>query len=289
MELVLVGGRILFSSFSNVIQKQLAGFGLHPYLIVVGTYYGLALLALPWVFWLPAGDLAFTFWWNIALASLFDVGGWLLLVLSLSRTDLSIFGPLNAYKVVASMLLALVFLHEVPSLQGLAGVTIIVGGSFLLMPAAKAGTARWQLLWRDKGVQARFASILLFSIGTLFLKGALLASDALTTLIFWCLSGLPMLLLANAAFGQSTLKQGVQELQQHPGRVLVVGVTVFVMQYCTLVLLSQMLVAYALALFQMGMLLQVLLGYRIFREPHVIRRLLASLVMIAGSLLVLLT
>lgn len=65
------------------------------------------------------------------------------------------------------------------------------------------------------------------------------------------------------------------------------GASVFVMQYLTLVLMSHMLVAYALALFQLGMLLQVFLGHRIFNEPHLFRRLMASLVMVLGSLIVL--
>jgi uncharacterized membrane protein len=47
------------------------------------------------------------------------------------------------------------------------------------------------------------------------------------------------------------------------------------------------LIAYTLALFQLGMLVQVFLGYRIFNEPDLVRRLTASLVMMLGSLLVL--
>jgi drug/metabolite transporter (DMT)-like permease len=66
-----------------------------------------------------------------------------------------------------------------------------------------------------------------------------------------------------------------------------IGIMVLVMQYCTLLLLSKMLVAYALALFQLGMAIQVFVGHKVFNEKHIARKLLACLVMMSGSILVL--
>jgi drug/metabolite transporter (DMT)-like permease len=288
LEIFFVFGRLLLSSASNVFQKQLSHHGLHPFYIVASTYAVLAALSLLFFFNTAFAHLSPSFWINVLLAALFDVGGWMFMVMSLSKTDLSIFGPLNAYKVIVSMLFALVFLGEVPTLQGFIGIMIIIAGSFLLLPPS-TGTMQNRLaqLWLDRGVQARFLSILLFSIGTVFLKGSLEHSGPLETLIFWSLFGLPLILLANAFLTTERLADNIKNSQPHVLPIAATGLTVFVMQYLTLVLLSQMLIAYALALFQLGMLLQVFLGYRIFNEPHVIRRLMASLVMIAGSLLVL--
>ena len=109
MEIFFVFGRLLLSSASNVFQKQLAHHGLHPFYIVATTYAVLAVLSLPFLFSSAFSHLTPSFWINVLLASLFDVGGWMFLVMSLSRTDLSVFGPLNAYKVIISMLLALSF------------------------------------------------------------------------------------------------------------------------------------------------------------------------------------
>ncbi|MEC4749269.1 EamA family transporter [Methylomicrobium sp. Wu6] len=288
MEIVFVFGRLFLSSISNVIQKQLSHQGLHPFYIVATTYAVLAVLALPFFINGAFSELSTSFWINVFLASLLDVGGWMFMVMSLSKTDLSVFGPLNAYKVVISMLFALVFLDEMPTLQGFAGVIVIVAGSFFLLPPANgAAPNRFATLLQDRGVQARFLSILLFSIGTVFLKGSLEHSTPLETLIFWSWFGLPMVLLANALLKTESLTDNVKKSQPHLLLMTAVGLTVFVMQYLTLVLLSQMLIAYTLALFQLGMLLQVFLGHRIFNEPHLVRRLIGSLVMVLGSLLVL--
>jgi drug/metabolite transporter (DMT)-like permease len=287
VELVLVFGRMLFSSVSNVYQKKLSHQGLHPFYIVATTYLVLGLLAVPLLGWVNVASLGDRFWVNVFFASLLDVGGWMFLVMSLSKTDLSVFGPLNAYKVIISMLLAALFLGEIPSRQGLIGVLVIVAGSFFLMPAASVGSNRILRLLLDRGIQARFLSILLFSIGTVFLKTSVMLGGPLETLVFWSLLGLPLVLAGNALFLPGSLAQSFGCSRAHLPAMLVIGATVCVMQYLTLVLLSQMLVAYTLALFQLGMLLQVFLGYKIFKEDHLARRLLACGVMMTGSILVL--
>jgi drug/metabolite transporter (DMT)-like permease len=288
LEIVFVFGRLFLSSVSNVFQKQLSHHGLHPFYIVATTYAVLSALSLPLALNAALSQLSPPFWFNVFLASLFDVGGWMFMVMSLSKTDLSVFGPLNAYKVVISMLLAIVFLGEIPTAQGFTGIMIIVAGSFLLLPPPNgAPQNRFAQLLLNRGVQARFLSILLFSIGTLFLKGSLEHSGPLETLIFWSWFGLPLVLLANAFLEMEHLTDNVKRSQPHVLSMTTVGVTVFAMQYLTLVLMSQMLIAYTLALFQLGMVIQVFLGHRVFNEPHLIRRLIASLVMVAGSVMVL--
>ena len=45
-------------------------------------------------------------------------------------------------------------------------------------------------------------------------------------------------------------------------------------------------VEYALALFQTSSLISVLLGYKVFKESNIVERLVGSLVMIAGAVLI---
>lgn len=289
MELLFVFGRLVLSLASNVYQKKLSQAGLHPFYIVFAIYVVLALLSLPLIMVIHVTDLSRSFWLNISLASLFDVSGWMFLVLSLSKTDLSVFGPLNAYKVVFSLLLAVVFLHELPNAQGLIGVLIIILGSFLLTPSNQPTQPRRMVsLLKDKGVQARFLSIALFSVGTIFLKNAAILGGPLSTLIFWSLIGLPLAMLSNYLLLPHSMLSYLSTSKPYSITILIVGVMVFLMQYFTLVLLSKMLIAYALALFQLGMVIQVLIGYKVFNEKDIGKKLAASVVMMAGSVMVLL-
>jgi len=288
VELLVVFGRLLFSAFANVFQKQLTNHGLHPFFIVMSSYLVLSIICLPLLWTFNPFELSPTFWLNIFFAALLDMAGTLFLVMSLSKTDLSVFGPLNAYKVVVSMVLALLFLGEIPSLQGFLGVSIIVVGSFLLFPPSNnTGIDRIKLLLLDRGVQYRFLSILLFSIGTLPLKNAVVAGDAISTTVFWCLIGFPLAILAHTLFIKGSLQRDIKQSKHHVFDFLYLGILIFLMQYMTMIVFSQFYIAYSLALFQLGMVLQVFLGHHFFKEKHLKRRIAASLVMMLGSLLIL--
>ena len=288
MELIVVFGRLLFSAFANVFQKKLANQGLHPFFIVMASYLVLSALCIPLLWTFNPFGLNQSFWINIFFAALLDMAGTLFLVMSLSKTDLSVFGPLNAYKVVISMILAMIFIGEVPSTQGFIGIAIIVLGSyFLFPPSAKTSQNALLHLVLQRGVQYRFLSILLFSIGTLPLKNAVIAGDAIATTVFWCLIGFPLAVLAHTVFLKDNFSKDFAQSKNHVYQFFYLGVLIFLMQYMTMIVFSKLLIAYSLALFQLGMVLQVFLGYKVFNEKHIIRRLAASLIMIMGSLLVL--
>ena len=289
MEIIVILGRVIFASFANVLQKKLAIQNHHPLFIVMASYALLSVISLPILLSLPIVHLSEYFWVNIVIAALLDMAGTLFLVFSLSKTDLSIFGPLNAYKIVISMLLAMVFLSEMPSSQGFLGITIIIIGSFFLMHGTTKKTNQKSLfiLFTNRGVQYRFLSILLFSLGTLPLKNAVMEGQALTTTIFWCLIGFPLAILSYFLFNKREEQSFFQQAKPVLPELTYLAITLFLMQYLTMIVLSKLLIAYSLALFQFSMVLQVFLGYRIFKEKNIKSRLIACLIMSIGSLLVL--
>ena len=271
MEIIVILGRVIFASFANVLQKKLAIQNHHPLFIVMASYALLSVISLPILLSLPIVHLSEYFWVNIVIAALLDMAGTLFLVFSLSKTDLSIFGPLNAYKIVISMLLAMVFLSEMPSSQGFLGITIIIIGSFFLMHGTTKKTNQKSLfiLFTNRGVQYRFLSILLFSLGTLPLKNAVMEGQALTTTIFWCLIGFPLAILSYFLFNKREEQSFFQQAKPVLPELTYLAITLFLMQYLTMIVLSKLLIAYSLALFQFSMVLQVFLGYRIFKEKNI--------------------
>ena len=93
-------------------------------------------------------------------------------------------------------------------------------------------------------------------------------------------------IIAHIIFLKDSFRKDVALAKNHVYQFLYLGILIFLMQYMTMIVLSKLFIVYTLALFQLGMVLQVFLGYRIFNEKHIIRRFAACLVMIAGSLLV---
>ncbi len=287
MALLIALARVLFAAGANVYQKKLTHLGLHSLSVVMLSYLMLAVISLPLVPFTQPTELSGHFWLNITLAALLDMAGTLFLVLSLSKTDLSVFGPLNAYKVVISMLLAMVFLGEIPSLTGFVGVAVIVIGSVFLFPSnQRFSFARVAELFRQRGVQYRFLSIVLFSVGTLPLKTAVVSGGALATTVYWCLLGMPLAVAMQAVFRPQVMQQDWLQARPHWPWFIYLGALMFLMQLMTMLVLSELFIAYSLALFQLSMVLQVFLGHRIFNEPHFWQRLSACGVMVAGSLII---
>ena len=79
-----------------------------------------------------AAPKALAFWGWLTIACTLEVPGNFLLLRSIQRTDLSIFGPLSSYKPIVGMLLGWWILAEVPTVFGLLGMGIVLGGSLLL-------------------------------------------------------------------------------------------------------------------------------------------------------------
>ncbi|MEO6237093.1 MAG: hypothetical protein ABIQ52_08840 [Vicinamibacterales bacterium] len=97
---------------SNVFQKQLTQRSAEPLLTIVATHGLLTALALPFLAGMPLGALSVDFWANILAAVVLAVVGYLFLWYALRSTDLSVLGPINAYKAVLGLLLAMALIAD---------------------------------------------------------------------------------------------------------------------------------------------------------------------------------
>lgn len=284
---LVVVARIFANPLSNVFQKQLAQRSAEPLFVIVATHGLLTVVAVPFLFTRPLGALGAAFWGNMLTAAGLAVAGNALLVYALRSADLSVLGPINAYKSILSLLLAVVLIGEVPNLFGLAGVALIVAGSFFVIDRVpgQARASAFRQFTRDPGVQLRFAALVCSATEAVFLKRALLLSSPVTTFLLWAAVGFPV---AAAAF--ALLRGGagpeLTRLRREWRTFLWLAGTTGLMQVTTLLTFETLQVGYSLALFQFSTLVTVYLGHRYFQEGHVRRRLLGSIVMVIGAILI---
>ncbi len=187
LTVLAVIARIVTNPLSNVFQKQLARRSAEPLFIIAATHGLLTVVALPFLLARPLGGLGVVFWENMLTAVALAVAGNVMLVYALRSTDLSVLGPINAYKAVLSLALAVVLIGEVPTLFGLAGVMLIVVGSYFVIdrePGQGRSNAFLQFI-REPGVKLRFAALLCSATEAVFLKRALLLSSPITTFLMW--------------------------------------------------------------------------------------------------------
>lgn len=287
---LFVAARVIANPISNVFQKQLVQRSANSVFIICVTHALLTLVALPLLCGAVKVGLGRDFWANMSLCALLAVASNVLLVQALKLTDLSVLGPINAYKSVISLVLGIFLIGEMPTVMGLGGVLLIVAGSYLVVDRQPDQPRRnaFVQFFRERGIQLRFAALGLSATEAVFLKKALLLSSPLTTFVWWSILGLPIgaaatLLLVNTATGDQ-FRVVRHEWQRYLGLALSMGV----MQLTTLLTFGKLPVGYSLALFQLSTLLSVFFGYRYFQEGNIRERLLGALVMGAGAMLIVL-
>ena len=287
---LLVAARIVSNPVSNVFQKQLAQRGVHPVAVIASAHLLLSLLAIPWLLGTAEQPTSRTFWGDLMLCAALAVSSNILLVYALRAADLSLLGPINAYKAVLSLGLGAVVLGEIPTAWGLAGVWLILVGSYRLSdpePTAGGGSRRHRL-WGNRGVQLRVAALVLSATEAVFLKRALQAASPSFTLAAWAVAGLPFVALAGVWWMGTGMRAQIITLRTSLPTCLALAATTGLMQGTTLFTFERLPVGYSLALFQTSALLSVLLGHRLFREGQLARRLTGCLLMVIGAGLIVL-
>jgi drug/metabolite transporter (DMT)-like permease len=288
---LFVVARIVANPVSNVFQKQLTQRSANPLFIIGATDALLTLAAIPLLFLgaLPL-HLDAGFWPNMITAAALAVGSNALLVYALQSTGLSVLGPINAYKSVISLVLGVFLLGEIPAPLGLAGVLLIVAGSYFVVDrdSNQPRTNAFALFFRERGIQFRFAALALSATEAIFLKRALLLSSPLITFIFWSILGLPIAAAAIALVVRRRLGNDFVVLRHQWRTYLWLATTTGVMQLTSLLTFGKLQVGYSLALFQLSTLISVFLGYRYFQEGQIRKRLVGSLIMAAGAALIVL-
>ena len=180
--------RILSNSFSNVFQKKLAEIGFNPMLINFVMYAGLSLLSLPIILSLNFSELTLSFWLYSVLGGLFGTLGNLYLIKALKYGELSVLGPINAYKSVIAMLIGIFLLNEIPSFICIIGVLIIITGSYFVFDTQKEGFSLSLLKRTD--IRYRFYALFFTAIEALFIKNVIIESNVLVSFAMWCLFGI---------------------------------------------------------------------------------------------------
>ena len=268
-------------------QKQLAQRSAEPFFTIVVTLGLLSVLAGPFLAVLPFGTFGAAFWMHIILAGVLAVAGYVFLWYALRSTDLSVLGPINAYKAVLGLVLGIVLLGELPTVFGVIGVTLIVAGSYFIVDRVPGQAQRnaFRQFIRAPGVQLRFAALICAAVESIFLKRALLLSSPIAAFLLWI-----VVCFAIAGIGTFLVRRDVRAdvlgLRSDWRIYLGLAFTTGLMQGTTLVAFGALQVGYALALFQLSTLVTVYLGHRYFGEGHIRRRLVGSLIMVTGAVLI---
>ena len=278
--------RVLSNPLANVFQKSLTGKGAHPVMVNFLTYLGLGLICIFWALDVPWGELEPEFWIYSVLGGVSGALGNAFLVKALQTGELSVLGPINSYKSVIGLVMGIFLLGELPNVWGLAGIGLIIYGSYFILDTADE---KFSLqLFRRKEIRYRLLALLLTAIEAVFDKKIILASSVGVAFISWCWFG-GMFAFLLLFFYRLRLDRKVAlhisaDWKLYASLLACMGL----MQLTTNYVFAHMPVGYALSLFQLSIVVSVWLGFTVFREKDIGRKIIGSLIMMAGSVLIIL-
>jgi drug/metabolite transporter (DMT)-like permease len=278
--------RIISNPVGNVFQKQLTSKGNHPLLVNFLTYFLLSFICIAIAINVPWKELPRQFWLYSILGGIVGAAGNGFLVKALQKGDLSVLGPINAYKSIVGIIVGIFLLGEIPSMWGVLGIALIIYGSYFVLDTTEERFS-WALL-KKKEIQFRLWAMVLTAIEAVFVKKVILASSTTIAFMSWCWFGaffsFILLLMYGLDVKEEIQKINYPELSKYALLVLCIGT----MQFTTNYAFDHMSVGYALALFQLSIIVSVLLGHRIFKEADIRKKLIGSAIMIAGSVVIIL-
>ena len=266
--------RVITNSLSNVFQKKLATEGENPVYVNFINYLLLSLASLPMLFFIDYSCFNLIFWKYAILGAAFGTACNCFMILALQYGELSVLGPINSYKAIVGMIFGIIILHEIPNLYGILGIILIVIGSYFIFDSASP-----KVLLR-KDIQYRIYALIFSAIEAVFIKKVIILSSVMTSFIVSSILG--------AAFAFITLKTLTKETIKKTNKIhsffyLSAALCFGVMTFSTAYVFKYIQVGYALSLFQISIIINVILGYKLFKEKNLLKKLTGSLIILIGS------
>ncbi len=278
--------RIFSNCFANVYQKKLTNKNINPVFVNAITYLILTLLSLFLIIFSDFTGLTLSFWGWAAIVGLLGATGNGFLIKALEKGEISVLGPINAYKSIVGMIFGIFLLKEIPNIFGFSGMFLIIFGSYFILDTLQERFS-FSLL-KNKQIQYRFLALFFSAVEAVFIKKLILLSNILDTFIVWCFFGALFSLLMFKFSKLSIRKEFVNIKSLNILFFINIVFCIAIMQYSTNYVFLKMNVSYALALFQLSAIVSVFLGYKIFSEKNIAKKLFGSVIMVIGAVLIIL-
>ncbi len=264
--------RIFSNSYLNVIQKLLTNKGEHSSIINLYSYLGLTIIG---IIICPNPIFSYKILVDIILMGSLGALGNYFIIKALSCGELSALAPINSYKPMIALGIGILLLNEYPDLEELIGILFILIGTLIL---AK------NKIFFSKSTLYRFIALTLLGTEAIFIKKVILLTDLNSAFLYWVTTGfLFSIFFALISRHRFQIKSENIKLQ------IILILLVAIMQYTTNYVFSKMNVAYALALFQLSSLISLFLGINVFKEEGLLKKLIASIVMVFGAVIIILS
>ena len=267
--LISIISRIFSNSYINVCQKFLTIKGEYPSVVNFYTYLGLTLIGL---IGCQKPIFSIEILYNFFIMGLLGTLGNYFIIKALAIGELSTLASINSYKPIVALIFGIFLLNEIPGTKELIGILFILAGTFFLHK---------NITFFNKATLFRFLALLLSGTEALFIKKIISLTDIPSSFFYWALASFTF-----TFFFAITSRHSISIKKENIKFQILLVILVAIMQYSTNYVFAHMNVAYALALFQLSTLVSIFLGTNIFKESGFVKKVIASTIMLLGSIII---
>jgi len=246
---------------------------------------GLAPVCLAVLLLAPMPDIQPSFYWAAAMALPAEVGALFLYLRAIQVSPLALTMPFMAFTPLFVIGIGWLFLDELPNASGLAGLLLVVIGAYALnLHHVRRGWAAPLLaVTKEKGSLLILAASAMYGYTLTLAKVALIASGP-----WFMASAYPLLLSAAFVAVLAARRQLGWDWVRRPWPALGVGLCMAAMLVCHYWSLVQAPAAYMIAVKRLSIIMAVLYGGVFLKEARLAQHLMASGLMVAGAVVILL-
>jgi uncharacterized membrane protein len=274
----------LFESLKDVLSKIILKEADEYVVAWAIRFFSLPFL-IPFFFLLEWPKLGRPFWPALILGGTLNMVATVFYMKALKASDLSITVPMVTFTPVFLLVTSPLIVGEFPSLSGLAGILLVVAGSYVLnMKDSREGLwAPFKALIREKGPRFMLGVALIWSITSNIDKIGVTHSSVL--LWVTAINAVSAVFLFPVALRRIFKKP--ESLSSRNLRILVgVGLIAALRSLFQITALTLTLVAYVISIKRTSAIFGILFGALIFKEKGFRERLLGGLIMVAGVFLI---
>ena len=260
--------------FSHLSTAEMTAF---PFLYSVPLFAAV----LPFV---PVPPLDHVFYWSFLLSIPLHIVPFFLHMKAIQISPLSLTLPYLAFTPVFLILVGFVVLQEVPNIWGIVGILTTCVGSYILNLSSGYRSLMAPILavFKEKGSWLMLIVAFLYSLSGAVAKKAILHSSPLFfTTSFFCFLGICMT-LAMLIFGHA--RAGV--FRENIGKGIIAGVLLFAHAIFHGFAISLTKAAYMISVKRLSVLIGFGYGWLVFKEKDIPVRLIGTVLMVAGAVLI---
>ena len=221
-----------------------------------------------------------TFFLLVGCAAVVLTVGWILYMRALSVSEMSLTVPMISFSPLFLLVLAPLFLGEIPSAIGIFGVSLIVAGTYIL-GASKASfgfLGPFRALLHERGPRLMLMAAVAFSFAAILDKAGISRSSPI--LFAFVENLLVALLMVPVIYAKH--RSGFREAAANWKILLPIGFCVAMMFVCQASAMRLGPVAYVIAIKRFSVLGSVIAGGVLLGEEQLSARLAGSAVMLCG-------